>query len=155
MKDSMKEYAPQIARLNKLGATIWYGAVALIQNFEPLRQKDGTPLGGTKVKDLNRFSLQFDGGTGFDAEILENGRLKVIWNGCKRDRFLEDAAFNNKTFDKGKVVTFHQIERQLKIYARLANGRCKNKTWRGKRVTYNPVTHQIRVRVAKDIKHHV
>lgn len=144
----MKDTSTQIARLNKLGATVWFGVVALIQDFEPLRKKDGTPLAGTKVKDMDRFSLQCDGVTAFDAELLENGRLRIIWNGFERDRFLEDVAFNNKRFAKGKVVTFHQVERQLKVYARLANGRLRNVSWRGKKITYNPVTNKVKIRAA-------
>jgi hypothetical protein len=143
------EFETELARLNKLGDTCWQKPEADIVDFEPLRQEGGVPMGGTKVKDMDRFRLQVDGVTSLDGELLDNGRIKIIWNGHRRNRFLEDVAFDNKKFDTGKVVTFHQIERQLKVFVRLCNGRLKNASWRGKRVTYNPVTHKVKIRVAK------
>lgn len=143
------EFEAELAALNKLGDTCWQPGHADIVDFEPLRQEGNAPMGGTKVKDMDRFRLQVDGPTMLDAELLPNGRLKIIYNGCRLNRCLEDSAFNNKSFDPGKVVTFHQIERQFKVFVRLCNGRLKNASWRGKRVTYNPVTHKVRVRKAQ------
>jgi hypothetical protein len=143
------EFETELGRLNQLGKTCWQRGRAMIVDFDPLRMENGAPCGGTKVDDMDRFILQIDGPTMLDAELLPNGRLKIIYNGCLRNRLLEDAAFNNKKFASGKIVTFHQIERQLKVFVRLCNGRLNNKSWQGKRVTYNSVTNKVRVRKAK------
>ena len=142
------EFQTELDSLNKLGETCWQIGHAYIVDFEPLRAENGCPMRDTKVRDMDRFILQVDGPTMLDAQLLSNGRLKIIYNGCRQDRCLEDAAFNSKTFDKGKIVTFHQIERQFKVFVRLCNGRLKNASWRGKRITYNPVTHKVRIRKA-------
>lgn len=138
-----------IERINKIGEKCWQHPNADVVDFEPLRTEEGYPLGGTKVADMNRFRLQVDGVTTLDGELLAKGRVRIICNKHRQNRFLEDAAFDNKTFDPGKVVTLHQIERQLKVFVRLCNGRLYNKSWRGKRVTYNPVLHKVTVRKAK------
>lgn len=142
------KFETELSRLNKLGESCWQIGRASIVDFEPLRLANNAPMGGTKVKDMDRFILQVDGPTLLDAELLSNGRLRIIYNGCRLNRFLEDSAFNSKVFDSGKIVTFHQIERQFKVFVRLCNGRLKNKSWRGKRVTYNPVTHKVNIKKA-------
>jgi|TARA_Y100000296_G_C5121892_1_gene230831 hypothetical protein len=143
------QYAAELARLNKIGATCWQRGEASIVDFEPLRMNNGAPMNGTRVRDMDRFRLQVDGPTMIDAQVLPNGRLKILYNACRRpERSLEDEAFNNKRFDKGEIVTFHQIERQFKVFVRLCNGRLNNASWQGKKVTYNPVTHKVRIRVA-------
>ena len=110
---------------------------------------------------MQRFRLQrrtsqpgtqkFETCTFLDGEVISEDHVRIIYNACQQNRSLEDAAFNNEKFSSGKVVTFYQIERQLKVFVRLANGKLNNLSWRGMRVTYNPVTHKVKVRVPRKL----
>ena len=106
-----------VINLNKT-PSFWISAVRVLEH-EPVRESDGTPTQEIALskRNLKRLVFSVDYYTSFDCEIIDEKRLKIIWNIAHTAKCMEHKAFSklkHKNYKAGKYISFRTFREIVK-----------------------------------------
>lgn len=117
-----------VKKINEIGKHCWLQTGAAIATFNPPRGSRGEPLGRTAESEgtpMNRFMFMADAFTSLDAEIMPDGKLRIMFNNHFENQYPEDAAFAIPELAVGQLVDPKVLVANTRIYVGIANQRAK------------------------------